>query len=169
MRALVVVALLVVAVPAALFVAFVRPPTGDVEQVDAVVALAGGSGERLRTARALVDEGVAPVLVLSYGPSALCAEDQPFDVVCFVPDPSTTVGEARRVGELVEEHGWGSIAVVTSTHHVARSRVVVGQCTDAEVRMVDAGSAIPTRERRLRLIRHEAQGLFAALLVEPAC
>lgn len=169
MRTLVVVALLLLAVPAAAFAAFVRPPTGDVGQVDAVVALAGGVGERLRAARELVDDGAAPALVLSYGPSTLCASDQPFEVICFVPEPSTTVGEARRVGELVDEYGWESIAVVTSTHHVVRSRVLVGQCTDAEVRMVDAGSAIPTRGRRLRLIRHEIEGLLGSLLFDPAC
>lgn len=169
MRALVVVAVLLLAVPATVFVLFVRPPTGDVGQVDAVVALAGGQGERLRAARELVDDGAAPVLALSYGPSALCESDQPFEVICFVPEPSTTAGEARRIGELADEHGWESIAVVTSTHHLPRSRVVVGQCTDADVRMVDAGSAIPTREARLRLIRHEIEGLLGSVLLEPAC
>jgi hypothetical protein len=169
-RTLVVLARVVVAVPLVAFVLFVRPPTADVDAVDAVGALAGGAGERLRVARELVeDDGAASVLVLSYGPSSLCAGDHPYEVICFVPDPSTTAGEAREVGRLADEHGWSSLAVVTSTHHVTRSRVLVGQCTDAEVAMVDAGSALPTQTRRLRVIRHEVEGLFAALLLDPAC
>jgi uncharacterized SAM-binding protein YcdF (DUF218 family) len=154
---------------AAIYLLFLSPPTTVPEQVDAVVMLAGGQGERLETAVDLAERGTAPVLVLSHGPSTLCGGGRPFEVVCFVPEPGTTVGEAREIGQLVAQHGWQDIAVVTSTHHVARSRTVVGQCTEADVHMVDAGSAEFTREQRGRIILHEFTGLVAALTVEPAC
>ena len=47
---------------------FVWPPTDPVEQADAVVVLAGGHGERLERGLDLVRNGVAPTLVLSFGP-----------------------------------------------------------------------------------------------------
>lgn len=46
---------------------FVWPPTDDVDTVDAVVIFAGGRGERLERAEKLMDEGVAPVLVIPNG------------------------------------------------------------------------------------------------------
>jgi uncharacterized SAM-binding protein YcdF (DUF218 family) len=163
-----IVLMMLVAVPVAGLLLFVRPPTGQLGEVDAVVALAGGTGERLRAAQRTMDEGAAPVLVLSYGPSQLCEGDHPFEVVCFVPEPSTTRGEAQEVGRLVEVHGWDRIAVVTSTQHVPRARMLVGQCADAEVTMVDAGSAFPTNRERMRAIFHEVTGLVATF-IDPAC
>jgi uncharacterized SAM-binding protein YcdF (DUF218 family) len=160
---------LLVAIPVTGILLFVRPPTGDVGDVDAVAVFAGGSGERLRAAQRLMDDGAGSVLVISYGPSRLCSGEARYEVICFVPEPSTTSGEAAEIGRLAEERGWESVAVVTSTHHVARARVATRQCTDAEVRMVDAGSAVPSNEVRLRLIRHEIQGLIATLVLNPAC
>jgi uncharacterized SAM-binding protein YcdF (DUF218 family) len=160
---------LLLAIPVAGILLFVRPPTSPVESADAVVVLAGGTGERLRAAERLMDQGVAPTLVVSYGPSRLCAGEHGFEVICFVPEPSTTSGEAAEIGRLAAERGWESVAIVTSTHHVTRARITTGRCTDAEVRMVDAGSAIPTNEQRLRLIWHEVKGIVAVSLVGPAC
>lgn len=150
-------------------VLFIRPPEGDPQGVDAIAVPAGGTGERLRAASALMDEGAAPVLVLSHGPSTLCRADASYEVICFVPEPGNTRGEAQEIGRLASENGWERISVVTSTHHVTRSRVLVGQCVEGDVEMVDAGSAFRTNERRLRAIRHEAAGLVAALFLEPAC
>lgn len=170
MRLLVAFLALGLAVLLAGLLLFVRPPQGDPHGVDAVAVPAGGAGERLRAASALMDEGAATVLVLSHGPSTLCRmEDTPYEVVCFVPDPGNTRGEAQEIGRLAEERGWDRVAVVTSTQHVMRTRVLVGQCVDGDVEMVDAGSAFATNERRLRAIRHEAAGLIAALVLEPAC
>jgi uncharacterized SAM-binding protein YcdF (DUF218 family) len=150
-------------------VLFLRPPEGDPHGADAIVALAGGAGERLRAAEGLMDEGASEILVLSHGPSTLCNGGQAYEVICFEPDPGNTRGEAREIGRLASERGWQRVAVVTSTQHVTRSRVLIGQCLDGDVEMVDAGSAFPTNERRLRAIRHELTGLLAAYLVEPAC
>lgn len=170
MRLLVVLVTLAVVAPvAALYLLFLNPPTGAPDRVDAIVMLAGGEGERLATARAMADQGVAPVLVLSHGPSTLCRGGQAYEVICFIPEPGTTRGEATYIGRLAAERGWQDIAIVTSTHHVARARTVIGQCTDAEVHMVDAGSADFTREQRGEIILHEFAGLIAALTLDPAC
>lgn len=155
--------------PLLFILAFFRPPTGDVSAVDAIAVLAGGSGERLAAARELADDGATRVLVLSYGPSTLCGQQEPYEVICFVPEPDSTTGEAQYIGELAAQRGWDRIAVATSTHHVLRARVLVGQCVEGEVVMIDAGSLVPTRERQLRLIRHEMTGLLAAVTVSPAC
>lgn len=158
-----------VAVAVAGIVLFLRPPEGDPQGVDAVVALAGGTGERLRVAQGLMEEGASGTLVLSHGPSTLCNGGQPYEVVCFEPDPGNTRGEAQEIGRLASERGWQRVAVVTSTQHVTRSRVLIGQCVEGDIEMVDAGSAFPTNERRWQAIRHEMTGLLAAYLLEPAC
>ncbi|MFI5046905.1 MAG: YdcF family protein, partial [Acidimicrobiia bacterium] len=77
---------------------FVWPETDRIERADAVVVLAGGDGERLDRGLQLMRDGVAPTLVLSFGPNRLCSGGQPFAVVCFAPSPETTRGEAEAIG-----------------------------------------------------------------------
>lgn len=69
----------------------------------------------------------------------LCEREQPFEVVCPVPEPVSTIGEARAFGRLAEERGWNNIAVVTSPGHLTRARLAVSQCTEAETLPVAAG------------------------------
>lgn len=63
---------------------------------------------------------------------AVCAEPGRLKVRCFLSEPPRTSGEARPIGELACAHGWESLAMVipTPTHP---GRVLVRQCTDAEV------------------------------------
>jgi uncharacterized SAM-binding protein YcdF (DUF218 family) len=76
--------------------------------------------------------GVAPVLVISDGraegwetANRLCGEPR---VVCFVPDPYSTQGEARWLGREARRRGWAAVVVVTSTYHLRRARWVVERC-----------------------------------------
>jgi uncharacterized SAM-binding protein YcdF (DUF218 family) len=128
---------------------FIWPSTTDVDRADAVVVLDGGSGERLERARALMARGVAPTLAISTGSELdpdeaddLCTEPQQFDVVCFSPRPDSTRGEARALATLARQRGWNEMALVTSTYHVTRARMLVERCYDGRV---DAVSASPPR------------------------
>lgn len=127
-----------------------RPSTVQARSADAVMVHAGREA-RLDGGLELVEAGVAPVLVVSAVGSgydrgnvavdALCRWEEPFEVLCPVPEPSSTIGEARAFGRLAEQHGWETVAVVTSRGHLTRARLAVSQCTDAEVLPVAADSS----------------------------
>lgn len=155
---------------------FVWPATEPVRSADAVVVLWGGSGERLRAGLDLVRRGVAPVLAISGGEridapraNALCRTPQPFEVVCFDPRPVSTQGEARGIAALAEARGWRTVAVSTSTYHLTRARLLVGQCFDGRVRMVDAGTGRRYPGQALGQVAHEWLGLASALTFNRAC
>jgi uncharacterized SAM-binding protein YcdF (DUF218 family) len=135
--ALVAVALMVAAVVANLAL-FVWPSTGALGHADAVVVLAGGDGERLDRGLELVRAGVAPTLVASTGPDRLCGSSQPFEVVCFIPSPETTRGEAEAIGRLADARGWKRIVLVTSNYHVTRARLLLDRCYSGTVEVAPA-------------------------------
>lgn len=137
--------LLVVAAVVGVEVVYVHPATEAVsaaDPADAVVALAGVP-RSVPAALALVERGAAPELVVSnaYGPgdaemAQLCASRPTgYRVTCFVPDPSTTRGEARALAALSRDRGWDDVVVVTSTFHVSRARVIVRRCYPGRLRM----------------------------------
>jgi uncharacterized SAM-binding protein YcdF (DUF218 family) len=109
------------------------------DRVDAVVAL-GGLIESAIYAQTLVEQGAAPVLVLSdpYPEGSAPAVDQAcaspptgstrYRVICFRPDPSTTRGEARQIQALAQSNGWTRVAVVAPVFHISRARLLVGRC-----------------------------------------
>ncbi|MGE5690362.1 MAG: YdcF family protein [Pseudomonadota bacterium] len=119
------------------------PITG---RADAVVSLAG-SEARLPVAERLVDDGIAPVLVVSYEPaleeegSRRVCEPPAEGVVCFRADPASTRGEARAIERLARERGWDDLVVVTSDFHVFRARLVLERCYRGRLRMEDAPSS----------------------------
>lgn len=114
-------------------------PQGPVEAVYVI----GPVGERMDEVVTLMDSGVAPVLFatisvdaetsIAYPAEECGVETATYRVECVVPDPYTTRGEARFLGEQVAQHGWSRVAVVTSTPHAARTRLLMDRCTDAEV------------------------------------
>jgi DUF218 domain len=104
---------------------------------DAVVVL-GGHGARAGVGAELVRGGAAPVLALSEGCRGPSPEAGEATLLRFAPVPFNTVGEARSVAELVREHGWNSVIVVTSGHHVRRSRLIFRRIVPADVRFVSA-------------------------------
>lgn len=93
----------------------------------------------------LAAAGVAPVLVVVRGdavvPELASAEELPFEVLSFVPAPSTTRGEARGIARLARERGWQRVIVVTSTYHVPRARLIFGRIDVRTVSVVGAGAA----------------------------
>lgn len=124
-----------------------EPSMTDVGRADAVLVHAGRT-DRLDPGLEFVESGVASVLVVSdvgsdFGRGGrylerLCRREEPFEVVCPVPQRSSTIGEARAFGALVEERGWKTVVVVTSRAHLTRARLAVSQCTDAELLPVAA-------------------------------
>jgi uncharacterized SAM-binding protein YcdF (DUF218 family) len=110
-------------------------------KADAVVVLAGGE-ERLPKGISLVQQGIAPVLVVSEDSSgndearvAFCARPElpRVKVICRGANPFSTRGEARMIAQLVDREGWDSIVVVTSRYHLLRAKRLIGRCTDAEI------------------------------------
>ena len=117
-------------------------PTEDAlpARADAILVLSGGSGERVAEGVRLLDAGVAPVLALSNG-RAEDAEDgtrhcADARVVCFVPEPFSTQGEARWLRREAAARGWYSVVLVTSSYHLRRARMVVDRCFDGELAAV---------------------------------
>jgi uncharacterized SAM-binding protein YcdF (DUF218 family) len=123
------------------------PADAPPAHADAVVVLGGGGSERLSKGVELMEEGIAPVLVISDAENSgterareLCADGDPdFEVVCVSPDPARTQGEARVTARLAEERGWKSIVVVTSDYHATRAGWLFGRCFGYDVPVVSAG------------------------------
>ncbi|MEJ1112875.1 YdcF family protein [Paenarthrobacter sp. CCNWLY172] len=128
----------------AAFQFFYDPPQATPHRTDAIVVLGGMSKERLPVAQKLQKKLDIPVLVVSttglagnVEGDALCDEDQDDpDLVCFRPSPLNTRGEAEALRDLIADHGWKSVTVVTSEYHVMRAGTLIEQCTSAEVQMV---------------------------------
>lgn len=153
---------------------FVRPPADAPVASDAVVVLSGSS-VRLSHALELMEQDLAPTLVLSNGDLSalarergLCTRPQPFDVICFRPSRQSTAGEARTIAGLAADRGWQTVTVVTSTYHVTRARQYIRQCYDGELAVVAAGVG----ERlgaHLRHLAREPLGVLAAATINRAC
>jgi uncharacterized SAM-binding protein YcdF (DUF218 family) len=134
---------------------------------DAIVLLAGDATTRLPLAVRLAEEGPG-VLVISRGGGAdnaaareLCERPGELVVHCFTPGTSDTRSEARAIGQLITEHDWHRITLVTSSYHVARALLLVARCTEAEVQSVYAREEMSVRRWASALL-HEIGGLTAA-------
>jgi uncharacterized SAM-binding protein YcdF (DUF218 family) len=117
--------------------------SADIQPSDAIVSLAPGES-RLPTALEFKRDGIADELAVSWhGKSAvapsrlsaisqleleLCRTERVKNIVCFVPQPDSTFGEAVTVKELAQLNDWYSITVVTSSYHVFRSNYIFQQC-----------------------------------------
>jgi hypothetical protein len=115
-------------------------------RVDAILVLGPPDADgRAEQAYALARAHYADTVVVSVGwqrgllTRSACREPNPyFKVICFVPEPGTTQGEAREIGKLAAAHHWNSVIVVTSTYHVSRARMIVSRCLPGQVLMVAA-------------------------------
>jgi uncharacterized SAM-binding protein YcdF (DUF218 family) len=163
LTALVVAVLLVVGVVALNLRLFVFPASSTPAHADAVVVLAGGSGERLDRGLELVRSGVASNLVVSNGPNELCATRQAFAVHCFVPRPDDTRGEAEAIGRIAAQEGWHHLVLVTSDYHATRADLLVGRCFSGTLDVSPAHSSKAPLPM-LSAILHEWGGLVEAAL-----
>lgn len=146
-----------------------HPDEDDVDGADVIVVLAGDEEPRLALGLQLWREDQAPVLLLSSVPdrttatrtTALC-EQPPAGVECFNPDPVSTRGEARALGELARQREWRSAIVVTSTSHVTRARVLIRHCFPGTVAAVGARDASVGLRLRAQRLAREVVGLGVA-------
>ena len=123
--------------------AFALRHGGRPVHADAVVVLEG-SRPRLPKGLQLVEQGYAPLLVISRGDhkkleAKLCAGrgwPPHVRVICFTPNPASTRGEAEFIGRLARRQGLSRIDVVTSQFHVFRSQILLERCYHGELRMV---------------------------------
>ncbi len=154
--------------------AFVVPQQDQPESADAVVVFAGDlPGERINRALQLMDTGVAEVLVISEGSlgwgrgtavETLCerGSDQ-FEVICIVPEPDDTIGEATLFAQVAQDNDWDHVIVVTSTAHLTRASLWMGRCFDGEVSRVGVRSKASSR------YGHEWLGTLHARLLNRTC
>jgi DUF218 domain len=114
---------------------------------DAVVVLGPVEVDgALAYAESLVSQGLAHTLLVSVAPGQrgpvghLCWDDPPplpgVSVTCFVPDPTTTRGEARMVSGLADSNHWHTLIVVTPTYHVERARMIFDRCPHGRLEFV---------------------------------
>jgi uncharacterized SAM-binding protein YcdF (DUF218 family) len=112
-------------------VLFVWPRTNAPRRSNAIVVL-GGMGPRVQKGLALARAGYARNLVISITPLAPCPRPPiGVKVICIIPDPLTTQGEARAVAKLAREYDWRRIIVVSSVPQTTRARLRLDRCYDA--------------------------------------
>ena len=102
------------------------------KHADAIIELAG-PGNRDATTMELVHAGKAPVVAQSTVPVEAGTDKclPPVDgveVLCFNPDPGTTRGEARYIGQMAAQRHWQSVIIVTTPDHALRAQLRISRC-----------------------------------------
>ncbi|WP_141401528.1 hypothetical protein [Ornithinimicrobium cerasi] len=116
----------------------VHPEVDPVGVVDAVYVI-GPVETRIEETLALMDTGVAPVLLATtsvnpdtgqtYATDHCGLVTDRYSLECVLPEPYSTRGEAQVLGEEAAYRGWDRVAVLTSTPHAARTRLLMERCT----------------------------------------
>ena len=128
------------------YLLFTRPHSDPLTKADAIVVLGGDNDGRFEYGLSLARQGYASTVVLSNSyldkPADLPAFQQAcasgtvtITVVCFVPDPFTTRGEAMYVARLAKQHNWTHLIVVSWNYHTVRARYIFHQCFSGDVTM----------------------------------
>ena len=149
---------------------FVWPEQGMPSRVDAIVML-NGSGDRLDTALHPVRAHRAPMFVISLGSpcwyTSVCAAKIPgVKVICFIPHPRTTRGEAEFAGLLAKRYRWHSIVLVTTTPQSTRARLRVGRCVSGQIYLM--GAPLPLSQWP-QAIAYEWGATIKALVLQRSC
>ncbi|WP_051179698.1 YdcF family protein [Nocardia concava] len=136
---------IVAALVAAGYPVYVRPQVDELRRADAILVLGGEGVDRYGYGLELGRQGYASTVLFSnpYGEwtdidevREPCHTPQTgFTLICFAPDPSTTVGEGRELRRLAGEHGWKTIIVITMRPHLSRARYILERCFDGELIM----------------------------------
>lgn len=114
---------------------YVYPPSDSTDGIDAVLVLGPPTGNRIDRAREISDQNGGAPIIVSVSPRGQHSAERTkacrsAEVECLIPDPFTTKGEAKLLGELAAERGWQSAAVVTEAPQVLRARYVFDRCLD---------------------------------------
>ncbi len=171
-RKLAVVAVLVLVVfTVATVRLFVLPDLAPLPaHADAIIELAG-PGNRDATTMALVRAGLAPVVaqsttVAEAGTSRCLPATAGVEVLCFNPDPGTTVGEARFIGTMAAQRHWQSVIIVTTPDHALRAQLRVSRCFPGTISVATA--PLPWWDW-FRQIPYQWAASAKALIFQTAC
>ena len=137
---------------------FIWPPAGMPGHVDAIVLLDGPSDlNRLQTALDLARQRRASYLVISYSPegphwwsggSACAPKVSQAKVICFIPNPDTTRGEAEFAGRLARQYHWHSMALVATAPQDPVALLRTRRCFSGKVYVINVsfpGSEWPSQ------------------------
>jgi uncharacterized SAM-binding protein YcdF (DUF218 family) len=148
-RRLVVCVVVVIALATTVFfgggyLLFSRPQGDPLTKADAIVVLGGDEDGRVDYGLKLAHQGYADTVVISNSypednrmiRRACASGTATITVVCFVPDPWTTQGEAMFTAKLAAERGWNHVIVVSWNFHLVRARYIFDQCFGGRTTMV---------------------------------
>ncbi|AQA01548.1 hypothetical protein BVC93_02880 [Mycobacterium sp. MS1601] len=125
------------------YVLFTRPHGDVLGKADAIVVLGGDQDGRIDYGLQLARQGYADTVVIADSYPAdypvirrACASSTArIEVVCFVPDPWSTLGEAMFASRMARERGWQHLIVVSWNFHMVRARYIFEKCFDGELTM----------------------------------
>ncbi len=166
----VVVAVVVLAFCALTLRLFIFPDLNTPAHSDAIVVLGGtvGAGQE---GIALAKEGYAPTIAFSVTPTTPCGHSiahLPTErVLCFVPHPDTTQGEARWISHMATLGQWHQIIVVMRTTQATRARLRIGRCYPG--RVLEVGVTPSGLWDWVHGIMYEWVSLVKALVLQPSC
>jgi uncharacterized SAM-binding protein YcdF (DUF218 family) len=134
---------------------------------DAVIELNGSNSDaRLQLATDLVLAHRAPVVIVSTIPDDENCYLPGVAFECFVPEPFSTRGEARYIGQLAAQRHWTSIILVTTPDQAWRARLRVSRCFSGQIYSTTA----PLRWYEwVRQIPYQWAASVKALTVERGC
>jgi hypothetical protein len=138
-------------------------------RADAIIELAGpADDDRDRVALDLARNQKAPVLVQSTlaSDTACLPPVAGVRLMCFHPDPVTTRGEARYIGNIAARQHWHSVILVTTPDQAWRARLRVSRCFPGKVYIATAH--LPARDW-LRQIPYQWLASVKALTIERSC
>jgi uncharacterized SAM-binding protein YcdF (DUF218 family) len=149
-------------------VLFIYPSTNAPRRSNAIVVL-GGPGPRVEKGIALARAGYAPYLAISVSnrPTQCPPAPHGVTVICFIPHPLTTQGEARAVATLAQEHHWSRIIVVASVPQTTRARIRLDRCYRGTM-LFDPASPGAFGEW-VRSVFYEWGALIKALTLQRGC
>lgn len=170
------VAVVLVLFVVATAVLFIWPATDQARRADGVVALLGpDEGAREHEATFLVEKGYASVLLFSEGNAIYdgrshavhpCPDVRGVSVVCFVPDPPSTIGEIEWASNYAKRHGWRSLIIVSGHPQVTEARLLMERCYSGEILMVPPPNGLLDD---LSQLPHQWVGLVDALITDEHC
>ena len=148
---------------------FVWPAQGMPSRANAIVMLAG-PGDRLGAALKLAREHHAQILVVSqgqHGYGSPCPPTTPgAKLICFIPDPGDTRGEAEFLKRLAKKYSWRSVILVTTRAQDTRARMVMERCFGGSIYVITA--SIPWYDWPYQ-IAYEWGAMLKALVLKRAC
>jgi uncharacterized SAM-binding protein YcdF (DUF218 family) len=137
--------------------------------VDAIV-VPGGSGDRIDAAVKLAKADRARYLVLSEGmpiPQQFCGTRiGSAEVLCFMPNPDTTQGEAEGIARLGEKYSFQSIVLVTTPDQLWRAKLRFRRCYSGQIYGVT--TPLP-RSLWPKMIVYQWAATVKAVLVNRSC